>query len=129
MTDTIADMIIRIKNGYLARKKSVEIPYSKMNNAIANILVNEKYLDSIEVIDSVPQKTLVAKLRYVGKSPSLTNVKRISTPGRRTYSSVDKLPKVLGGYGVIIVSTNKGVVSDKEARKLGVGGEVLCSIW
>lgn len=129
MTDPIADMIIRIKNGYLARKKSVSIPYSKMNKAIAQILVAEKYVDSLNETGEGVTKSLDLTLRYVGKVASLTNVSRESKPGRRVYSSSQKLPRALGGYGIVIVSTNKGVMTDKEARKQGVGGEVLCSIW
>ncbi|MEO8581315.1 MAG: 30S ribosomal protein S8 [Patescibacteria group bacterium] len=129
MTDPIADMIIRIKNGYLARKKSVSLPYSKMNKSIADILVTEKYLDSINVAGEGIEKSIELVLRYVGKVPSLTNVKRESKPGRRLYSTAHKLPQALGGYGIVIVSTNKGVMTDKDARKQSVGGEVLCSIW
>ena len=129
MTDPIADMIIRIKNGYLARKKVVSIPHSKMKEAIANILLGEKYLEDVKIESTAPQKTINVTLRYVGKQPAITDVRRESKPGRRMYRPADQLPRALGGYGVVIVSTNKGVLSDKAARKLGVGGEVLCSIW
>lgn len=129
MTDPIADMIIRIKNGYLARKKSVLIPYSKMNKAIAQILVTEKYVESMNEVGEGISKSLDLSLRYVGKLAAITNVDRESKPGRRVYSSAQKLPRALGGYGIVIVSTNKGVMTDKQARKEGVGGEVLCSIW
>lgn len=129
MTDPIADMIIRVKNGYLARKKSVAIPFSKMNKAIAEILVTEKYVQSVEVTGEGVFKSLDVMLRYVGKTPAVTDVKRESTPGRRVYSSAQKLPQSLSGFGIVIVSTNKGVMTDKEARKQRVGGEVLCSIW
>lgn len=129
MTDPIADMIIRIKNAYLARKKQVEIPHSKMKEAMAEILVAEKYVDSMEVKDTTPQKTIVLDLRYVGKSPAVTDVERISKPGRRVYRPADDLPRALGGYGIVILSTNKGVLTGKQAKQQGVGGEVLCSIW
>lgn len=129
MTDPIADMIIRIKNGYLARKKIVSIPYSKMNKAITDILVKENYLSNYAVTGESPFQSLDVELRYVGKLPSVTDVKRESKPGRRVYSSVQKMPRALGGYGIVIMSTNKGVMTQKEARKTGVGGEVLCSIW
>lgn len=129
MTDAISDMITRIKNGYLARKKSVIVPHSKMKETIAHILETEQYVESVEIVDQKPQKQIVLTLRYVGKKPAITDVKRISKPGRRTYSSAKALPKSLGGYGIVVVSTNKGVMTEKEAKKLGVGGEVLCSIW
>lgn len=129
MIDPIADMIIRIKNGYLARKSMVEIPFSKMNKSIADILVNEKYLESVEMADQGAFKVIQVTLRYVGKSPAVTDVKRESKPGRRVYSAAKSIPLSLGGYGIVILSTNKGVMTDKEARKQSVGGEVLCSIW
>lgn len=129
MTDPIADLIIRIKNGYLARKKAVSIPYSKMNKSITDILVKENYLTEAVVAGDAPFQTIEAELKYVGKMPSITDVKRESKPGRRVYKSVKTLPNALGGYGIVILSTNKGVMTEKEARKVGVGGEVLCSIW
>lgn len=129
MTDTIADMITRIKNGYLARHKTVSIPHSKLKEAIAHILATENYIEEVNIEDKVPQKDIVVTLRYVGKMPAISDVSRVSKPGRRVYSSVNKMPKALGGYGIVIVSTNKGVMTEKEAKKQGVGGEVLCSIW
>ncbi len=129
MTDPIADMIIRIKNGYLARKANVEVPHSKLKEAIANILQAEQYVSDVKIEDTKPQKTIVLTLRYVGKMPAVTDVLRNSKPGRRVYSTSAKLPRSLGGYGIVIVSTNKGVMTEKEARKAGVGGEVLCTIW
>lgn len=129
MTDPIADMIIRIKNGYLARKNQVEIPFSKLNGALAKILVREGYLSETETLDTQPQKTLKVTLKYIGKQPAVTDVKRLSKPGRRAYAPANNLPRVLGGYGICILSTNKGILTDKEARKQNVGGEVLCSIW
>ena len=129
MTDPIADMIIRIKNAYLAHQKQVSIPHSKLKEAMAEILVAEKYVDSMDVQDTTPQKTIVLNLRYVGKTSAITDVERISKPGRRVYRSVDQLPRVLGGYGVVILSTNKGILTGKQAKQLGVGGEVLCTIW
>ena len=129
MTDPIADMIIRIKNAYLARQNRVEIPHSKLKESIAQILVTEKYVDQVEIQDTKPQKTIILTLRYVGKTPAITNVKRISKPGRRIYSPVDEIPRALGGYGIVIVSTNKGILTGQQAKQQGVGGEVLCSIW
>lgn len=129
MTDPIADLIIRIKNGYLARKKSVSVPYSKMNKAISDILVKEQYVQATQVSGEDPFKTIELELRYVNRTPALTDVKRESKPGRRVYTSAQAMPRALAGYGIVVVSTNKGVMTDKEARKQGVGGEVLCSIW
>ena len=129
MTDPIADMIIRIKNAYLARKQQVMVPHSKLKQTIAEILVKEKYVESVEVQETKPQKSLMLTLRYVGKTPSITDVKRISKPGRRLYSPVDEIPRALGGYGIVIVSTNKGILTGKQAKQSGVGGEVLCAIW
>lgn len=129
MTDPIADMIIRLKNGYMAHKKTVEVPHSNLKEAIANILRAEEYVADVVIEDTKPQKTIVLTLRYVGKMPAVTDVLRNSKPGRRFYSTRAKLPRSLGGYGIVIVSTNKGVMTEKDARKQNVGGEVLCTIW
>lgn len=130
MTDPIADMITRLNNGYLARKQEVVAPYSKVKEAMAKLLVREQYLESTAVDDKESaKKTLVMKLRYIDKKPALTGVKRLSKPGLRRYTSAHKIPRSLGGYGVTIVSTSLGVLSDKEARAKKVGGELLCSIW
>lgn len=129
MTDTIADMIIRIKNAYLAQNPQVRIPYSKMNKAIADILMAHQYVDGVSVEERVPQSELVLNLRYVGKIPAITEVRRLSKPGRRLYSGVKKVPRSLGGYGITIISTSRGVMTDTDARKQNVGGEVLCQIW
>ena len=129
MSDTIADMIIRIKNGYLARKGVVEVPFSKMKQSIAQILVSERYVEDVRVEEKDAHKNLLVTLRYVGKTPAVTDVKRISKPGRRVYSPATTLPKALGGYGITIVSTNKGIMTETEARKQKVGGEVLCKVW
>ena len=129
MNDPIADMIIRIKNALMARHDSVIVPHSKMKEEISKILVANNYVLSYEVDKKMPQSDLVFKLRYVGKVPAITDVRRISTPGRRIYSTSSKVPKALGGYGITIVSTSKGIMTDKDARKQNVGGEVLCQIW
>lgn len=129
MTDPIADMIIRVKNAFMANRAEVSIPHSKVKEAIAKILEAEGYVESFEVEPTVPQKTINVKLKYVGKIPAITEVRRMSKPGRRVYSTVKDIPKALGGYGVTIVSTSKGVVTDADARKMNVGGEVLCQIW
>lgn len=130
MTDPVADMLIRIKNAYLAGKKTVIIPYSKVKESIANVLVANGYITSF-VKKETPtlQGELEVVLTYKGKQPAVTDVKRISKPGRRSYSNVEKIPKTLGGYGVTIISTSQGVMSDKDAKKKNIGGEVLCQIW
>lgn len=129
MNDPIADMITRIKNALLAKHDSVSVPHSKMKAQIGQILVDNKYVEELHVENQQPQSQLVFKLKYVGKVPAITDVKRISTPGRRIYASAHKIPSALGGYGITIVSTSKGLMTDKEAKKQNVGGEVLCQIW
>lgn len=129
MTDPIADMIIRIKNALMAGRATVEIPHSKLKQALALILVDEGYVDTAEVKQAVPVPVIEIGLKYVGKTPAITNVRRISKPGKRTYAGSKEIPSALGGYGITIISTNKGIVTDKKARQLNVGGEVLCQIW
>ena len=129
MTDAIADMIIRIQNGYMAHKDVVMVPHSKVKEAIAQLLKRERYVDDLTIEDLKPQKQMTLKLRYVNGMSAITKVRRISKPGLRKYSSSQAIPKSLGGYGLTIVSTSQGVMSDKDAKKKGVGGELLCSIW
>lgn len=129
MTDPIADMIIRIKNALLARHSQVVVPSSKIKHSIAQILEREGYITGFELKAEKPQANLVINLRYTGKSPVITDVKRLSKPGRRVYAPASQVPRALGGYGITIVSTSKGVITDKEARKQNVGGELLCQIW
>jgi len=130
VTDPIADLIIRIKNGYLVRKKLIEVPWSKMNQKIAEILVKEGYLKNAEVkAEKNKFKVLVLELKYEGKKPAITQVRRISKPGVRIYAGVNKIPKVKEGAGLTIVSTPKGLMTDKQARKNHQGGEIICQIW
>lgn len=129
MTDPISDMLARIKNALLAQHKEVVMPHSKVKEAIAKILATYNYIESFSVVEKKPQSDLAIKLSYKGKIPMITDVKRISKPGRRLYSTVDKVPSSLNGYGITIVSTSKGLLTDKEARKQNVGGELLCQIW
>jgi small subunit ribosomal protein S8 len=129
MTDPIADMIIRIKNALLAQHESVVVPHSKLKARVAQILVDYKYISELKVEEAGPQPNLVLKLRYVGRIPAITDVKRVSKPGRRVYSSSRLVPRALGGYGITIVSTSKGVMTDQDARKQNIGGEVLCQVW
>ena len=131
MNDPIADMLTRIRNAQIARHDNVTMPASGTKKAIAKILLEEGYIKAYDVIDDGLQGQIKITLKYVnGKStPVIAGLKRISTPGLRVYARSEDLPKVLGGLGIAIVSTSKGVMTDKEARKAGVGGEVLCYIW
>ena len=131
MSDPIADMLTRIRNANTAKHDTVEIPASKMKLAIAEILLNEGYIKAYEVVETGSFKTIVITLKY-GKDKSektISGIKRISKPGLRAYANTENLPKVLGGLGIAIISTNKGVVTDKVARELNVGGEVLAFVW
>lgn len=131
MSDPIADMLTRIRNANVAKHDTVEVPASKMKKAIAEILLNEGYIKGYNVTADGIKETIRITLKY-GKDKNekvISGIKRISKPGLRVYADTDNLPKVLGGLGTAIISTNKGVVADKDARKLGVGGEVLAFIW
>ncbi|HIR26507.1 MAG TPA: 30S ribosomal protein S8 [Candidatus Choladousia intestinigallinarum] len=131
MSDPIADMLTRIRNANTAKHDTVDVPASKMKIAIANILLDEGYIKKYDLIDEGSFKTIHITLKYgVDKSEKvITGLKRISKPGLRVYAGKDELPRVLGGLGVAILSTNQGVITDKEARKLQVGGEVLAFVW
>lgn len=130
MTDPIADMLTRIRNANLVRHEKVEVPASKMKRAIAEILKNEGYIRDAEYIQDGPQGTIRLFLKY-GKNQErvITGLKRISKPGRRVYVGHNDIPRVLGGLGIAIISTSKGIMTDREARKQGVGGEVICYVW
>ncbi|HSW89784.1 MAG TPA: 30S ribosomal protein S8 [Patescibacteria group bacterium] len=129
MTDPIADMLIRIKNAYAAHHATVVVPSSKVKEAIGNVLVANKYVESMEKRDIAPQPELFITLSYAGRTPAITKIKRISKPGRRFYSAVDNIDRTLGGYGITIISTSQGVMTDREAKKKNIGGEVLCQVW
>ncbi len=129
MTDPISDLLIRLKNASRSGHEVVRLPYSKMKAQIAAILMEEGYLTTVEKVDGTPLATLELGLKYVGRSPAMSDVKLLSKPGRRLYTNVKDIPRTLGGYGVTIVSTNKGVLSDKSARQQNVGGELICQIW
>ena len=131
VNDPIADMLTRIRNAQVARHDAVEMPASNTKKAIAKILLSEGYIKNFEVIDDGLQGVLKVTLKYVnGKSnPVIAGLKRISKPGLRVYARCEELPKVLGGLGIAIISTSKGVMVDKEARKANIGGEVLAYIW
>ena len=129
--DPIADMLTRIRNANTAKHDTVDVPASKMKIAIANILVDEGYIAKYALVEDGNFKTIRVTLKY-GKDKNekiISGLKRISKPGLRVYANKEELPKVLGGLGVAIISTNKGVITDKEARALGVGGEVLAFVW
>ncbi len=130
MTDPIADMLARIRNANLVGHEKVEIPASKVKRAIAEILKREGFMRDAEFIDDDKQGVIRLFLKY-GKNQErvITGLKRISKPGLRVYVNHDNIPRVLGGLGLAIISTSKGIVTDKEARKMHVGGEVLCYIW
>ena len=130
VTDPIADLLTRIRNAQIAKHDSVEMPSSKMKVAIAQILLDEGFIRSFNVLTEGPKSTMKIVLKYgPDKEKVITGLKRISRPGLRVYAGKDELPKVLGGLGIAIISTSQGVMTDKQARKLGVGGEVLAYIW
>ena len=130
INDPIADMLTRIRNALVARHDAVTIPASNMKKAIAKILLDEGYIKSFDFIDDGLQGQIKIVLKYAqGKESVIKGLKRISKPGLRVYAKNDEIPKVLGGLGVAIISTSKGVMSDKAARLAGVGGEVLAYIW
>ena len=131
MTDPIADMLTRIRNANTAKHDTLDVPSSKMKLAIAKILLDEGYIKSYELVENGKFNDIRITLKY-GASKNekiISGLQRISKPGLRVYANKEELPKVLGGLGVAIISTNKGVITDKEARKLRVGGEVLCFVW
>ena len=130
ITDPIADMLTRIRNANNARHTTVDIPASNMKKAIAKILLDEGYVKNVEVIDDNIQGIIRITLKYgENKQKVLTGLKRVSKPGLRSYASKEELPRVLKGLGIAIISTSKGVMTDKEARRQNVGGEVLAFIW
>ncbi len=130
MTDPIADMLTRIRNALTAKHETVEVPASNMKKAIAQILLDEGYIKSVDFVDDGLSGKLVIGLKYAdGNRPVISGLKRVSKPGLRTYSSAEKMPKVLGGLGTTIVSTSKGIMTDRQAKAANVGGEVLCFVW
>ena len=131
MTDPIADMLTRIRNALTAKHETVEVPASKIKVAIAEILVKEGYVKGFEVVDGAVQNNIVITLKYapVKGQKVVTGLKRVSTPGLRVYAGVGNLPKVLNGMGIAILSTSKGILTDKEAKAQHVDGEVLAYVW
>jgi small subunit ribosomal protein S8 len=130
LTDPIADMLTRIRNGLQARHPAVTMPSSKLKVAVAEVLRDEGFILGFQELEETPQNKLRIELKYVDKSvPVVTGIKRVSRPGLRVYSGASEMPRVYGGLGVAIVSTSKGVMSGRRARRMGVGGEVLCHVW
>ena len=130
MTDPIADMLTRIRNALTVKKETVEIPASNMKKAIANILLDEGYVSGVEFAENEHEGKIVITLKYTKEGQSvISGLQRVSKPGLRTYSGAKSMPKVLGGYGIAVVSTNKGIMTDKQAKAHNVGGEVLCYVY
>ena len=131
MTDPIADFLTRIRNAYLAGKKVVEIPSSKMKEALTKILCEKGYILSYKVVEGTPYNTITIALKYhpETKMPAIKKIERVSTPGLRQYTGVEDMPRVLNGLGIAVISTSKGLLTDKEAKELGIGGEVICYVY
>jgi len=131
MTDPIADYLTRIRNAYMAGKKVVEIPSSKMKESITKILCDKGYILSYKVVEGTPFNTIKIALKYhpETKMAAIKKIERVSTPGLRQYAGTENMPRVLNGLGIAILSTSKGVITDKEAKELGIGGEVICYVY
>lgn len=129
LTDPVADMLTRIRNASKERHELVDVPYSKVKKEIANILLKEGYITSFEIVEDGTHKTIRITLKYFENKPVIQGLKRISKPGLRMYTDVEHLPRVLNGLGTAIISTSKGIVTDKKARELNVGGEVIAWVW
>ncbi len=128
MTDPIADLLTRIRNAHHAEKVALTMPGSKIKSAIAKVLEDEGYIESFEASNDAGKPSLTIKLKYYEGSPVIEKLQRVSKPGLRVYKSVEELPQVNGGLGIAIISTSKGIMTDRQARSAGVGGEVLCSV-
>jgi small subunit ribosomal protein S8 len=129
MTDPIADMLTRIRNATIVRDKVVEIPSSKIKLEIVKILKEEGYIQDFEVNEDLKQGMVKVYLKYNGKEKVISGLKRISKPGLKVYARKDEIPKVLGGLGIAVMSTSKGIMTDRKARTEGIGGEVICYVW
>ena len=130
ITDPIADMLTRIRNAGMARHESVDVPASKMKTAIAEVLLKEGYIKAFQIVDDGTQGVIRITLKYLpGRERAIQGLKRVSKPGLRVYAGADELPRILKGLGVAIISTSKGIMTDREARKAHVGGEVLAFVW
>ena len=130
MTDPVADMLTRIRNANTVGHATVDIPASKMKKSIAEILTNEGYIKGYDIIEEGKQSIIRVQMKYgTDKERVISGIKKISKPGLKVYAKTNEVPRVLGGLGIAIISTSKGIVSDKDARNLGVGGEVICYVW
>jgi len=129
MTDPIADMLTRIRNATIVRDKVVEVPSSKIKKELAKIFKEEGYIADYEIIDDNKQGIIRLYLKYNGKEKVISGLKRISKPGLRVYAGKDEIPRVLGGLGIAVLSTSKGIMTDRQARAEGIGGEVICYVW
>lgn len=129
MTDPIANMLTQIRNAYMARKESVAVPYSRLKHELAEKLAQTGYLGEVSVAGEVAKKTINIALRYHKSKPIMTHLKRVSRPSVRVFATASKIPTALSGKGVTILTTSKGLMTNKEARKAGIGGEVICQIW
>jgi small subunit ribosomal protein S8 len=133
VNDPIADLLTRIRNAIIAGHRDVEIPFSKLKNEMARVLLEEGYINNYEVIDGTPYSNIHIDLRYWGDRRNrrnvITGLKRISKPGRRIYVGKDEIPWVLSGMGIAILTTNKGLMTGQQARRQGIGGEILCYVW
>ncbi len=128
-TDPIADMLTRIRNAILVRKTVVSLPHSKVKESIARLLKENNYIDAVKVEDAPVGKTLILTINDANSNPRITEIERVSTPGRRSYSGSTKLPVVKRGRGIVVISTSKGLMTGEKARELGVGGEILCKVY
>ena len=129
MTDPIADMLTRIRNAIKSSKETVEIPASNMKKSIAEILLNEGWVKDVKIVEDGYNGKIVITLKYVDKKSVISGLQRVSRPGLRNYADVENMPRILGGFGTVILSTNKGVMTGKNAKANNVGGEVLCYVW
>ncbi len=130
MSDPLADMLTRIRNGLMANFDKVEMPKSKVKVSVAKVLKEEGYIDDYSISEDNKQGMLTVNLKYSSEgTPVITGIKRVSKPGLRQYKKVDEIPRVLNGLGIAIVSTSKGMITDKEARALNTGGEIICEVW
>ncbi|MFA6028151.1 MAG: 30S ribosomal protein S8 [Patescibacteria group bacterium] len=129
MTDPIADMLTRIRNAQAVAKETVVLPYSKMKNNLANILVRQGYLLQAEKIDNIGKPCLKLKLKYINREPAIRSLQMVSKPGRRVYLKTKALPYVMNNLGMAVISTSKGLMTNKEARKQKIGGEIICEIY
>ncbi len=129
ITDAIADMLTRIRNAASTKHATVDVPASNVKKAIAQILLEEGYITKYDIVEDNMQDVIKITLKYAAKKPVITGIKRISKPGLRVYANCEKLPKVLGGIGIAVISTSQGIMTDKKARQSGIGGEVLAYVW